>query len=539
MEEKREEVTSAEEAKTGETTELAVTTEEVQSERKEVTVEEKEIRELKSYENIKPTLWERLTMKQKVLTVTITVAVIVLAIVIAVVVIRTNHYKSLTQGQAVYVQDGTFKGVKAFKDAEYSSAIGAYLPADKDEADAKDPAVTMTDGKYIYYAEEKGNGSFSLFYSKLNGKNKTLLKANVTDYAILKEGVVLYAADNTLYRHEIKDEKITNISSDVTLFRLNRKKTAVLTVGNGVLATMKLDDASTRKELDIAASYFIAADDKFETVVYDKSGVLYVKHKEELPYAIASGVSDVSVHNIDGKFEIYYRENGNTLKCYKKGAKSSEMLTDKLSEVYGAEQEKGVFLYTTSDGSLYMVDHAESTALTGIVSVESRLICDEDGAITFVGYDTTGKGTLYKATARLLKKGGPEVIATDVISLEFIDGKNLCVVKENGTGETELYYNDERVALAVIPGSVQRTADGSAFVYACRTYGVGDDLLAIYDGEKETVIGSVVLPNVIAVSPKDVYYMSCENGTCHFMKYNGKKSKTLAENVTEVGYIFY
>ena len=158
MEEKREEVTPAEEAKTGETTELAVTTEEVQSERKEVTVEEKEIRELKSYENIKPTLWERLTMKQKVLTVTITVAVIVLAIVIAVVVIRTNHYKSLTQGQAVYVQDGTFKGVKAFKDAEYSSAIGAYLPADKDEADQEDPAVTMTDGKYIYYAEEKGNG---------------------------------------------------------------------------------------------------------------------------------------------------------------------------------------------------------------------------------------------------------------------------------------------------------------------------------------------------------------------------------------------
>ncbi|MBR4965396.1 MAG: hypothetical protein IKY53_02785, partial [Lachnospiraceae bacterium] len=63
--------------------------------------------------------------------------------------------------------------------------------------------------------------------------------------------------------------------------------------------------------------------------------------------------------------------------------------------------------------------------------------------------------------------------------------------------------------------------------------------LFIHDGKKEKVIGEVADGKVIAVSGKAVYYVADVDGTKHFMKYNGKKSKSLAENITSIGYIFY
>ncbi len=527
--------------------ELREKTEEVKTgaeEAKEATAEPaaEEPAAKKSYENIKPTLWERMTTKQKVLSIAIPVGVIVLAVLITIIVVRTNHYKNLTQGVEVYFQNGTMKGVKAFNDAEYSNSANAFVFAEEDADFMSNPAVATTDGKYIYFAEECANGTFSLYVSKLNGKNKTLVDSKVTDYEILEKGVIFYAAGNTLYRYEVKGAKVSNISNDVKNFSFNEKKDRVLLLGNGVLAKIEIDKPGAKLTLDENVSRIFAADEKLESLVYEKNGVLCGKYKDDLAVQIATGVGDVWVHNIDGKYEVYYMMNGHVLKYYKRGDKESVLVKDTISELYGADQNAGVFLCRTQDGTLFFVEGGKSVAVeeTAITSIDRNVICDKgDGKVTFIGYDASNKGTLYAMSNKLFSKGKIETLDTDVISIEFIEGKELCICKNDGTGIPELYLNGERIAINVIPGSVQKSADRENIVYKCDTFGTGKVILSIHDGKEAKVIGEVADGKVIAVSGKAVYYVADVDGTKHFMKYNGKKSKSLAENITSIGYIFY
>ena len=496
----------------------------------------------KSYENIKPSLWERMTTKQKVLSIAIPVGVIVLAVLITVIVVRTNHYKNLTQGVEVYYQDGTVKGVKAFADAEYSNSANAFVFAREDDGIMGNPAVTTTDGKYIYFAEECTNGTFSLYVSKLNGKNKTLVDAKVTDYEILEKGVIFYAAGNTLYRYEVKGAKVSKVTDDVTSFALNEKKNRMLLLGNSILAKLETDKPGAKLTLDDHVSRIFAADEKLESLVYEKNGVLCGKYKEDLAVEIATGASEVWVHNIETKYEVYYMTNGHVLKYYKRGDKESSVVKDSVSELYGADQKAGVFLCRAQNGTFYFVEGGKVVAVeeTAVTSIDRNVVCDaKDGKVTFVGFDAANKGTLYAMSNKLFNKGKIEALDTDVLSLEYIDGKDICVLKMNGEGIHELYLNKERIAINVMPGSVQRTADLSSLVYVCYTYGTGKDILMIHDGKKEKEIGEWSDSKAIAVSGKAVYYVADIDGSKHFMKYNGKKSKSLAENISSIGYIFY
>lgn len=527
---------------------------ELREKTEEVTTEAEEVKEAtaenaaeepaakKSYENIPPSLWERMTTKQKVLSIAIPVGVIVLAVLITIIVVRTNHYKNLTQGVEVYYQDGIVKGVKAFDDAEYSNSANAFVFAQEDAGFMSNPAVTTTDGKYIYFAEECANGTFSLYVSKLNGKNKTLVDSKVTDYEILEKGVLYYAAGNTLYRYDVKGAKVSNITNDVTSFAFNEKKDRVLLLGNGVLAKIETAKPGAKLTLDENVSRIFAADEKLESLVYEKNGELCGKYKDDLATTIATGAGDVWVHNIDGKYEVYYMANGHMLKYYKRGDKESVLVKDSVTELYGADQKAGVFLCRTQDGTFYFVEGGKAVAVeeTAISSIDRNAVCDKgDGKVTFIGYDASNKGTLYAMSNKLFSKGKIEALETDVVSIEFIEGKELCICKNSGTGIPELYLNGERIATNVIPGSVQKCADRDHLVYACNTSDTGKVNLFIHDGKEEKVIGEVADGKVIAVSGKAVYYVADVDGTKHFMKYNGKKSKSLAENITSIGYIFY
>lgn len=530
---------------TNETTEEKEVVTETKAEKKdeaEVVTKPEETAEKKSYENIKPTLWERMTTKQKVLSIAIPAGVIVLAVLITIIVVRTNHYKNLTQGVEVYYQDGTMKGVKAFKDAEYSYSAAAFVFAQEDADISSNPAVTTSDGKYIYFAEESANGVFSLYVSKVNGKKKTLVDDNVTDYEILEKGVICYAAENTLYRYVVKGGKVSNLATDATNFILNSRKNRVMMLGGGILSAMEIDKPGEKKEIDTGVSRVFAADDKFESFVYEKNGVLCGKYKEDPVVSIANNVNDVWVHNIDEKYEVYYIAGGHNLKYYKRGDKDSSLVKDYVTDIYGANQQSGVFLCYTQDGIYYFVENGKPVAVSeeAIVSVDRNVICDKaDGKVTFIGYDASNKGTLYAMSNKLFNKGKIEALETDVVSIEFIEGKELCICKNDGTGIPELYLNGERIATNVIPGSVQKCADRDHIVYACNTFGTGKVNLFIHDGKEEKVIGEVADGKVIAVSGKAVYYVADVDGVKHFMKYNGKKSKSLAENVMEIGYIFY
>lgn len=455
-------------------------------------------------------------------------------------IIKKNYYRSLTQGVPVYLQAGTMKGVRTFKDAEYSYSKDAFAIVTDEKTKNENPAVTVTDGKYIYFAEENVNGAFSLYVSKLNGKDKKLVSLYVTDYELLSKGILCYATEGTLYRYEVNGDKVTNLCTNVTTFSLNEGKNRILALGNGILTSISLKDMAKQNEIDTGVTRFLAANEGLTTIVYEKGNVLYVKKNDELPYQIATGAENVSIQQIEGKFEIYFTINGSVLKCYKDGEKDCVLVKDAVTAVYGMQQEAGVFLCATSDGKFYFVEDSKPTELsdTSIVSIDSEVVCNaKEGKIFFVGRDASDVGTLYTVSNQFFKKGELSKIDVNILSLEFMEGKDTCICKEDATGRTELYLNGVRIATDVLPGSVQRSADGRALVY--RKDISGKKYLMCFDGKEEKQIGEAVSGSVFAITSKEVYYISGQNGTNHFMKYNGKKSKSIAENVSQIGYIFY
>lgn len=509
----------------------------------EVTEEEeaKEEKQLRSYEKIKPALWERLTTKQKALVIGIPSAVAVVAVILTVVIVRANYYDSLTRGILVYMQDGNMMGVKSFKDAQYTPSRNAFTFLEEGERNDENPGATTTDGKYIYFMEGSDPYHFSLYFAKINGKKKTLVAEGVTDYEIISKGKICYASQGTLYELTVSSGEVRSLCNDALTFSLNSKKDRVVVLGATSLATMKVDDPNTYKVLDTYASRIYGFDEKFETVVYEKNGILCAKYKDEMVREIAGNFSDVSVHNTSGKYQVYYRTPNGDLYFYQRGEDSSVLVKDGVSQLFGAERGAGVFLCATNQNEYYFVEKGTATLVTdnNISYVDPDVLCDEDaGQVYFVAFNNANEGTLYSMSNKLFKKGEMKILESNVVSVEFLEKDDLCICKVAENGTIELYRNGVRMAQNVIPGTVQKTADLKAVVYCVQADGAAAELW-LSEGEDFRAIGLSTSADCIPITAKEIYYMGDEEGTTCLMKFNGKKSKSLVENVQEIGYIFY
>lgn len=507
------------------------------------TEEKKEERELRSYEKIKPTWWEQLSLKTKVLIISITSVVIILAIVITVFAVRAHLYNLQTRGVEVYMKNGDVTGVRMFKDAVYTDDSEAFVFADENASVTENFHALSTDGKYVYFTEDASGGAFSLYCCKLNGKGTTLIAENVTDYDVYKKGVVYYAAERNLYSYEVKSKKVKRIKDDTAIFHFSQKKDKILTVGSGVLATA--DPLVPGSEVVIAdkVTGILGVDDDLESIVYcgPDGRSVYGKYKEEEPVLITEQAQEISVHMTEDKYEVYFLDNGTGLYYYQRGDKEPVLIQEDVKMLYGGEQSAGVLMSYSGDDGYYFVKTGKAVKMDTdkFNGIYYEVYCNaSEGELLFQAYDEKSDKELYRVSSKLFSKIEMECLDTDVETLEFVDGVDFCVSKVTQDNTFELYYNGVRVAEDFVPGTLQRTGDKKAIIFACETE-EDERILMIYDGVELKEIGAYVGNSIIPVSRKLVYYMDELNGANHFMKYNGKESKSIAENVSEIGYIFY
>ncbi|MBQ7972950.1 MAG: hypothetical protein IJ291_05810 [Lachnospiraceae bacterium] len=512
----------------------------LESRNKKTTKEKKTSGEKKNVSDTdKESFLDRFTTKQKVIAIAIAAAVVIIAVAGTIIGIRTSYYNSLTRGVMVYLSDGDMMGDKLSGSVTYTSESGAWNFPGEENAPAY---VTNTDGKYLYFAESTDGDDFTLYVSKVGSKKKTLISTDVSDYEILEKKTILYAIGGSLYKYRVGEETLQSVTGDSETFRVNEKKDMVLTLGNGTLASQKIDDIATRVIIDTEVSRVIEADDKFENVVYEKAGVLCVYNKGEI-VELGKNFSNVNVYDMNGKYEVYFLQDGVDLFYYKKGGKKVEFVTSDVTELMGTGLAYGIFFGRMENGDLFYGSGGKANLIeeAGITDIDRNMFCQTaDEEMYFIGYDSAHKGIMYSLGNSLFGKGKFTVVAQDVVSIEFADKKKVCYCKNGGDGAVELYFGEERIARGVMPGSAVLTADGNSLVYAYNQSGEGGDrLLAVYTDKMETEIGFASGDHITPVSGDSIFYLTGEGREKELMEFTGKKSKSRLTDIEDYKYIFY
>ena len=165
-----------------------------------------------------------------------------------------------------------------------------------------------------------------------------------------------------------------------------------------------------------------------------------------------------------------------------------------------------------------------------------------ENKVYFIGYErgNTTVGTLYAMGYQLLDKGKVEVKDNSVISIEDVYGKKMFICKDAGNNSADLYCDGVLVARNIIPDSLSMTADEKAYVFEYQIADAnGDRKLALYDGATVTEVGSCVGSDYYAVTSKEIYFMQYGVSGYNYVEYNGRKVKTVVEQVQDIYYLYY
>ncbi len=499
-------------------------------------------------ENLK---WYKKHKKAVIISI-IVVAVLIIGCVIGLIAYN-NHYQSLTRGILFYQDNGCVMTEKAiFKDTVYSDQWNSWNFNEKGEDNDANPAAITTDGKYIYFAMNANGSTFDLYYAKKGKKTATLICQSVTDYEVAGKGEVYYTSNGGFYQYLVKDAAVTNLCNDAVTFRLSDKKDKALILGgsDNKLSTIELDNPGSLATLETGVTEIIEADDAFKTIVYKKEDGLYmltVKSGEKA--LITKEYTECKVYNIDKKCEVYYLTEARGLYYYKAGAKESKLVVTDAWRMQGADSENAMFFVAVgpiSEQCVYrLVTDGEAIEMKDVypMDVKDEIYFDTTAKKAyFVGYadDNDTVGTLYAMGYQMLDKGKVEVIDNNVVSIEYMEHNEMYIGKDAGNGTVDLYYNSTLVARNIIANSTSLTADGRGVVFAYQVADEnGDRMLAFYDGEVLTDIGSCAGDNYCAVSGKEIYFMQYGDAGFDVLKFNGRKVKEQLKDIDNYNFLFY
>ncbi len=495
--------------------------------------------------------WYQKNKKAVVISI-IVVSVLIIGCIVG-LILYNKHYQSLTRGILFYQDNGCVMTEKAIlKDAVYSDQWNSWNFNEKGESNDENPAAVTTDGKYVYFAMNANGSTFDLYYAKKGKSNATLICQGVTDYEVAGKGEVYYAANGGFYQYLVKDAVIQNLCNDAVTFRLNDKKDAALILGgsDGKLSTIDLDTPGSLTTLETNVSKIVEADGAFKTVVYAKEDGLYmltVKSGEKV--LVTKEYTECHVYNIDKKCEVYYLTEARGLYYYKAGAKESTLVATDAWRLLGADSETAMCFVAVgpiSEQCVYrLVVDGEAIEMKDVtpMDVKDEIYFDTTAKKAyFVGYadDNDTVGTLYSMGYQLLDKGKVEVVDNNVVSIEYMEHNKMYVGKDAGNGTVDLYYNSTLVARNIIANSTTPTADGRAVVFAYQVSDAdGDRMLALYDGEVLTDIGSCAGENYCAVSGKEIYFLQYGDAGFDLLKFNGRKLKVQLKDIDNYNYLFY
>lgn len=489
---------------------------------------------------------------KKALIITAIVLVVLIAGCIIGLIAFNNHYQSLTQGVMLYQSQDKMMREKLMKDAVYSEQYNAWNFNEEGENNDANPSAATTDGKYLYYAENNNGTSFDLYYSKIKFGKPAMIASAVTDYEIAKTGVIYYAAENALYCYNVKEETVTHVCNDVNTFRLNSKKDKALLLGgsDGKLSTIELGNAGSLTTLETGVNFIEEASDDFKTIVYGKEdGLYFYNAKDSQKALVTKAYTECYIYNIDKKCEIYYLTEERGLYYFKEGASVSELVSTDVWQLHGADTKEAMFFAAVGPISQQcnykLINGGEAIAMKDVPPMElgdDVYVNTSENKVYFIGYErgNTTVGTLYAMGYQLLDKGKVEVKDNSVISIEDVYGKKMFICKDAGNNSADLYCDGVLVARNIIPDSLSMTADEKAYVFEYQIADAnGDRKLALYDGATVTEVGSCVGSDYYAVTSKEIYFMQYGVSGYNYVEYNGRKVKTVVEQVQDIYYLYY
>ena len=487
--------------------------------------------------------------------VVISIAVVSVLIIGCIVglILYNRHYQSLTRGMLFYQDNGCVMTEKAiFADTVYSNQWNSWNFNAKDANNDENPAAVTTDGKYVYFAMNTNGSVFDLYYAKKGSKKTVLICQGVTDYEVADKGEVYYAANGGFYQYLVKDASVQNLCNDADTFRLSAKKDSALILGgnDGKLTTIALDNPGSLTTLETGVTKIMEAEDAFKTIVYEKEDGLYMlTAKTGEKVLIGKDYTECYVYNIDKKCEVYYLTDARGLYYYKAGAKETVLVTSDAWRCHGADSDTAMFFVAVgpiSEQCVYrLVADGEAIEMKDVypMDIKDDIYFDTTAKKAyFIGYadDNDTVGTLYAMGYQMLDKGKVEVIDNNVVSIEYMEHNKMYIGKDAGNGTVDLYYNSVLVARGILMDSTTATADGRAVVFAYQVSDEnGDRMLALYDGETVTDIGSSAGENFTAVSAKEVYFMQYGDAGFDLMKFNGRKVKEELKDIDNYNFLMY
>lgn len=489
---------------------------------------------------------------KKAFVITIIILSVLIIGCIVGLILYNNHYQSLTRGVLLYQDNGCVMSEKPiFQDAVYSDQWNSWNFNEKGESNDENPAAITTDGKYIYFAMNINGDTFDLYCAKKGSSDATLIGAGITDYEVAGKGEVYFAQNGGFYLYLVKDASIQNLCNDAETFRLSDKKDAALILSNdGKLTSITLNDPGSLATLATGVTDIVDAEGAFKSVVYNKADGLYiltVKSAEEV--LVARNYTECYVYTADKKCEIYYMTEAHGLYYYKEGDDISSLVSAEVWGLHGADGDVAMCFAAvgaTEEECVYkLIAEGKVIEMKGDVSVIIRdeIFFDTSAKKAyFIGYanNTDTVGTLYSMDYQMLDKGKVEAVDNNVVSLEYMAHNQMYIGKDAGNGTVDLYYNSTLVARNILPNSTVMTADGRAVVFAYQVAGEnGDRMLALYDGETIVDIGCCAGDTVCAVSDKEIYFLQQGEEGYDLIKFNGRKFKTLLEDIDNYYYLFY
>ena len=489
---------------------------------------------------------------KKAFVITIIILSVLIIGCIVGLILYNNHYQALTRGVLLYQDNGCVMSEKpVFKDAIYSEQWNSWNFNDKGENNDENPAAITTDGKYIYFAMNVNGDTFDLYWAKKGSNDATLIGTGITDYEVTGKGEVYFAQNGGFYLYLVKDESIQNLCNDAETFRLSDRKDAALILSNdGKLTSINLSDPGSLTTLATGVTDIVDAEGAFKTVVYNKEDGLYiyaVKSAEEV--LVARNYTECYVYNADKKCEIYYMTEAHGLYYYKEGDDISSLVSAEVWGLHGADGETAMCFAavgpTEAECAYKLIAEGKVIEMKDAPAmvIKDEIFFDTSAKKAyFIGYASNNDvvGTLYSMDYQMLDKGKVEAVDNNVVSLEYMAHNQMYIGKDAGNGTVDLYYNSVLVARNILPNSTVMTADGRAVVFAYQVAGEnGDRMLALYDGETIVDIGCCAGDTVCAVTEKEIYFLQQGEEGYDLIKFNGRKVKTLLEDIDNYYYLFY
>lgn len=478
-------------------------------------------------------------------------AVVATALLIGIIigVVKTNIYQNKVQGFMLYKMGNETLGEKAFKDVVYSQDETTFQTENYEGQGLSviGDKTMKSDGTYLYFVKNAIGGKYDLFYAKKNSKLPALIAGNVTDYDVISKGEIYYAANDGLYRYEVKSGAVSLISQNATTFAMNKKKSACIFLGaNQDLSYAEVKNPGALQTLATGVSEVVCASEDLNCIVFYQNGGLQLLKDKKTQTFIVEGISECLVSNLNGKGNqyIYYLDSDNTLCCFASNKTNPEALLSKIAHIYKGEDLDCGFIVEDLEGKKYYIENNfvhEIKNLEGTIK-DGSVVTDGDRLYYVVNKD--GIDSLCYVSVNMFtgatSKVSSKVEENFCSSIELMKKKNKFIIKEGENGRKDLYYEKSIVARNVIPGTVIEANDGETvvFLYADMDQ-YGNNKVGIYSGGSTKEGGYCYGDKIEAVTDKKIYYKKNTAEGVDLARYNGRKDKIIVTNVDDFTYMKY